>query len=393
MRTSGYQAGRSIGAPLLTIALLALFALLLVRLASQEKSPAAPQAVRTATSTFADAPKPAPEEQTVLSRRNLDPEETATIAIYRRVSPSVVSVANNALVRAGLFDSQVYEVPQGAGSGIVWDRQGHIVSNFHVIDAADALTVTFPDGKTFDARVVGVAPDYDLAVLRIDAPAARLHPIQPGTSRSLLVGQNVLAIGNPYGLDTSLSKGIISALGRSITGMTDQKIHDMIQTDAAINPGNSGGPLLDSAGCLIGVNTAILSPSGAYAGVGFAVPVDTVARVVPQLIEKGHISRTGLGLQLLPDRVTEGIGVSGVAVFAVPAKSAAGAAGVAGLTRTRAGDLVLGDVITAVEDQPVTCRDDLRTALDRFKPGETVRVHLDRNGKKRTVGLRLTEER
>ena len=390
MRMKSFQALGAWGSPLLTIVLLALLALLLVYLAFvQDKSPTVrPAAIATAPVV---TPRTGPDK-IAFPRRSLDPAENANIAIYRQVSPSVVSVANNALVRAGFFDSQVYEVPQGAGSGIVWDRQGHIISNYHVIHEADALTVTFPDGKSFDARIVGVAPDYDLAVLRIDAPASRLHPIQPGTSRNQQVGQNVLAISNPFGLDTSLSKGIISALGRSITAMTERKIHNVIQTDAAINPGNSGGPLLDSAGCLIGVNTAILSPSGAYAGVGFAVPVDTVAWVVPQLIEKGHISRAGLDVQLLPDHVTERVGVAGVAVFTVPAKSFAATAGVEGLTRTHSGDLVLGDVITAVGDQPVTCIDDLRTALDKFKPGETARVHLDRNGKKRTATIRLTEE-
>jgi len=388
MRMRNFQTRLVWGSPLLTVVLLAWLAWLLAHYFpnhSQTVRPAAAMAMPAAT------PQPGADKN-ALPRGNLDPVEKANIAIYRQVSPSVVSVANNALVRAGFFDSQVYEVPQGAGSGIVWDRQGHIISNYHVIHEADALTVTFPDGKSYDARIVGVAPDYDLAVLQIDAPAARLHPIQPGTSRNLQVGQNVLAIGNPFGLDTSLSKGIISALGRSITAMTEQKIHNVIQTDAAINPGNSGGPLLDSAGCLIGVNTAILSPSGAYAGVGFAVPVDTVAWVVPQLIVKGHISRAGLGLQLLPDHVTERVGVSGVAILAVPPRSSAAAAGVQGLTRTRSGDLVLGDVITAVGDQPITCSDDLRTALDKCKPGETARVHLDRNGKKRTVSIRLTEE-
>ncbi|MEI8242334.1 MAG: trypsin-like peptidase domain-containing protein [bacterium] len=386
MQPSGFQARFSWGSPLLTLLLLALLAALLLRVTHRGAA--------TGASRLA-APREAPAAVPQANRAGPDKlctEENNQIGIYRRVSPSVVSVANKALVRAGFFGFQVYEVPQGAGSGLVWDREGHIISNYHVIHEADALTVTLPDGKSFDARVVGVAPDYDLAVLQIDAPGALLQPILPGTSRNLQVGQNVLAIGNPFGLDTSLSKGIISALGRSISAMTGQKIHDVIQTDAAINPGNSGGPLLDSSGRLIGVSTAILSPSGAYAGVGFAVPVDTVSRVVPQLIEKGHVSRAGLGVQLLPDPVTQRVGVTGVGIFAAPPGSFAAAAGVEGITRTRSGDLVLGDVVTAIDGHPVTCIDDLRTRLEKYKPGETAEVRLERNGRKRAAGIRLTEE-
>lgn len=390
MRSSGNQAGFLWGSPVLTILLFALLALLLAGINCRNKSQTILPAATAAAATPAPAVPSAPA-RAVPSRSCLSPEESANIAVYRKASPSVVSVANNALVRAGFFGFQVYEVPQGAGSGFVWDRQGHIISNYHVIHEADALTVTFPDGKSYDARIVGVAPDYDLAVLRIEAPASRLHPIQAGTSRDLQVGQNVLAIGNPFGLDTSLSKGVISALGRSITAMTGQKIHEVIQTDAAINPGNSGGPLLDSSGRLIGVSTAILSPSGAYAGVGFAVPVDTVVRVVPQLIEKGRISRAGLGMQLLPDHVTERVGVNGVAIFAVPPGSSAAAAGIEGIVRMRSGDLVLGDVITAIDEQPVTCIADLYAALEKFKPGEPVRVRVEREGRKRTVSVRLAE--
>ncbi len=385
MSTTRFSFRFPLGSPLLTLLLLALLAWLLVRFCQTGKSqtPARTTVASLSHPALANNP-PAPA--------GLGPEERNHIAIYQRVSPSVVSVANNALVRAGFFGFQVYEVPQGAGSGFVWDRQGHIISNYHVIHEADALTVTLPDGKSYEARVVGVAPDYDIAVLRIEAPAEKLHPLLPGTSHDLQVGQNVLAIGNPFGLDTSLSKGIISALGRSITAMTGQKIHEVIQTDAAINPGNSGGPLLNSSGRLIGVNTAILSPSGAYAGVGFAVPVDTVARVVPQLIEKGYVSRAGLAVQMLPDHVTQRAGVIGVAIFAVLPKSAAAVAGIEGIARTRTGDLILGDVITAIGDLPVTCVDDLRTALEKYKPDDTVQVRLTRNGKTRTVSVRLTEE-
>ncbi|MEI6035478.1 MAG: trypsin-like peptidase domain-containing protein [Verrucomicrobiae bacterium] len=369
----------------MALILFVLLAVLLIQLSGKDKAPTS-RAATAAPQPVQNIPLPPPA--------SLSLEESNHIAIYQRVSPSVVSVANNALRRAGLFGFQVYEVPQGAGSGFVWDRQGHIVSNYHVIHEADALSVTLTDGKSYDAQIVGVAPDYDLAVLKIDAPEPQLHPIHPihpGTSRDLQVGQTVLAIGNPFGLDTSLSKGIISALNRSITAMTGQKIDAVIQTDAAINPGNSGGPLLDSSGRLIGVNTAILSPSGTYAGVGFAMPVDTVMRIVPQLIQKGHVSRAGLDAQLLPDYVTQRAGITGVAVFAVPPTSAAAAAGITGITRTPSGDLVLGDVIIAIGAQPVTCLDDLRAALERFQPGENVRVQLERNGQKRALSVKLAE--
>jgi S1-C subfamily serine protease len=322
----------------------------------------------------------------------LCPDERNTIAIYRRVSPSVVSVANKALVRSfGWFGSQLYEVPQGAGSGFVWDRKGHIISNYHVIHEADAITVTLADGAAFDARIVGLAPDLDLAVLKIDAPAERLQPVEIGVSRTLLVGQSVLAIGNPFGLDTTLTVGIVSALGRTITSMTQRRIQDVIQTDAAINPGNSGGPLLDSSGRLIGINTAIVSPSGAYAGVGFAVPSDTVTRIVPQLIDKGRISRAGMGVQFLPDRIARRAGVEGVALYEVLPNSPAARAGVTGVEITRRGEMVLGDVIEAIDQTPVREIEDLRAALDLRQPGDEVTLYLNRSGKRREAKLRLIE--
>jgi S1-C subfamily serine protease len=337
-------------------------------------------------------PRPPDPGTNLTGRGELLPEERTTIGIYRRVSPSVVSVANQALVRGGFFGFQIYEVPRGAGSGFVWDREGHIISNFHVVHEANSVTVTFPDGKTYDARIVGTAPDYDLAVLQVRVPAEKLRPVSVGASRDLLVGQTVLAIGNPFGLDTSLSVGVISALGRTITAMTEQKIHDLIQTDAAINPGNSGGPLLDSSGRLIGINTAILSPSGAYAGIGFAVPVDTISRIVPQLIDKGYVSRAGLGIQLLNDHVAQQVGIQGVAVYAVPPESDAARAGIDGLSRSVTGDLVLGDVIVGIDGKPVAGLDDLRSLLENGKPGDRVQVQLARGDKRRTVTVKLTEE-
>ena len=215
--------------------------------------------------------------------------EQNVINIYKRVSPSVVSVANKTVLR-DIFDQQVYEVPQGAGSGFVWDKAGHVLSNFHVIYGAQAIQVTLSDGTSYPAEVVGVDPDDDIAVLKLTTlPKVGLVPIEPGRSADLQVGQTALAIGNPFGLDTSLSVGVVSALGRSIMSATERVIHNVIQTDAAINPGNSGGPLLDSSGRLIGMNTAIVSPSGAYAGIGFAVPVDIIKRAVPQLLADGRV--------------------------------------------------------------------------------------------------------
>ena len=383
--------GFTLESPLLTLALLAALvtvALLLMR--AHNHLPSGPEASFTNAPPLTSAATPS-SRSAPAAHAELNPAERTNIAVYRRVSPSVVSVANKALVRAGFFSFHVYEVPQGAGSGFVWDRQGHIISNYHVIHEADAITVSFSDGKSYDARVVGVAPDDDLAVLKIDAPPAHLLPVVPGVSRDLLVGQTVLAIGNPFGLDTSLSVGVISALGRSITAMTERRIHDVIQTDAAINPGNSGGPLLDSAGRLIGINTAILSPSGAYAGIGFAVPVDTVARIVPQLIAKGHVSHADLGVQLLPDHVSESAGLPGVGVLAVPPGSAAAATGITGIARTRSGDLVVGDVIVALDGRPVSCIDDLRDFLDARQPGSSVKVQLERDGKRRTIEVKLVE--
>jgi S1-C subfamily serine protease len=372
-----------------TALLLAIFALLLWRLVHRPAAEVAPPAVPAPNLTAGPAAIPAVATLPPFAPTS---EERTTIAIFSRVSPSVVSVANTGLFRAGnIFRGlQVYEIPQGAGSGFVWDTQGHIISNYHVVHEADALTVTFPDGVTFAARLVGIAPDQDLAVLKIDAPPERLHSIRVAASRDLQVGQTVLAIGNPFGLDTSLTVGIVSALGRTITAMTGRRINEVIQTDAAINPGNSGGPLLNSAGELIGVTTAILSPSGAYAGIGFAVPVDTVSRIVPQLIAKGRITRAGLGLQLLPDHITRRAGVVGAAVYAVLPQSPATAAGIAGVSQSHRG-LFLGDVITAIDGRPVADVESYHAIFDTLQPGQTVGVSLTRDGQTRTVSVRLIE--
>lgn len=252
----------------------------------------------------------------VTARGDLAGDEQNTIDIFRSAAPSVVYITSIA-VRRNLFSLNVYEIPQGTGSGFIWDRQGRIVTNFHVISDASRLEVTLADHSTWKAALVGAAPDRDLAVLQITAPASKLQPIAVGESTNLLVGQKVFAIGNPFGLDQTLTTGVVSALGREITAVTGRTIHDVIQTDAAINPGNSGGPLLDSAGRLIGVNTAIYSPSGASSGIGFAVPVGEVNRVVPQIISKGKVLRPGLGVTLANRSLTRDLGLEGVLVLKV----------------------------------------------------------------------------
>lgn len=373
--------------PFLTLALIAMIVFLVVQLRDNKRRWQTQLAtINAITNQIAAAAQ-------TLPRDDKPATESEATEVYKRVSPSVVAVANNALVRSGVFGVQLYEVPQGAGSGFVWDKEGHIVSNYHVVHQANTLTVTFPDGTRYDAKLVGIAPDYDLAVLKIEAPPEKLIPVAVSPSRELQVGQQVYAIGNPFGLDTTLSAGIVSALGRTITSMTERKINDVIQTDTAINPGNSGGPLLAACGKLIGVNTAILSPSGASAGIGFAVPSDTVSRVVPQLIEKGRVTRAGLGVQLLPDHVTARAAISGVAIYAVSEQTPAAAAGLEGLGIDRLGALVFGDVITAVDKIPVRTIEGLQSILDPRKPGERVTLSVTRAGKAREIVLPLVEER
>ncbi len=324
----------------------------------------------------------------VTPRGDLAAEEKSNIELFRLSSPSVVYITRLAM-RRDRFSLNLFEIPQGTGSGFVWNDQGHVITNFHVIQGASALRVTLADNTEWDARVVGKAPDQDLAVLFINAPKSRLKPIAVGQSSNLLVGQRVFAIGNPFGLDQTLTTGIISALGREINGVSGRKISGVIQTDAAINPGNSGGPLLDSAGRLIGVNTAIFSPSGSNAGIGFAVPVDTVNRVVPQLLRHGRVIRPGLGIHVADRGTAERFGVRGVLIIRVQKGSAAEGAGLRGTGRNRAGSLVLGDVIVGVGEKSVTSRNDLLDALDEHKVGDVVEVHLMRDGTRMSVSVKL----
>ena len=323
----------------------------------------------------------------VTARGDLAGDEQNTIDIFRSAAPSVVYITSIA-VRRNLFSLNVYEIPQGTGSGFIWDRQGRIVTNFHVISDASRLEVTLADHSSWKASLVGAAPDRDLAVLQITAPAGKLQPITVGESKNLLVGQKVFAIGNPFGLDQTLTTGIVSALGREITAVTGRTIHDVIQTDAAINPGNSGGPLLDSAGRLIGVNTAIYSPSGASSGIGFAVPVGEVNRVVPQIISKGKVLRPGLGLTLANRSLTGDLGLEGVLVLKVVSGSAAEQAGLRGTSQVGDG-LVLGDIILAVNGRKVTDYDSLRDEIERYEVGASVLLTLLRDEATAEVSVQL----
>ncbi len=323
--------------------------------------------------------RPPAEPRAIMPRGDLAEDEKSMIALFRQASPSVVHITTLA-VRQDAFSFDVLQIPQGTGSGFIWDADGHIVTNFHVIQNADAATVTMADHSNWKAHLVGAHPDKDLAVLRVDAPQAALHPIPIGTLRDLQVGQKVFAIGNPFGLDQSLTTGIISALGREIQSVTRRAIRDMIQTDAAINPGNSGGPLLDSAGRLIGVNTAIYSPSGVSAGIGFAIPVDEVNRIVPQLIRHGRVIRPGLGVQVAPDRLAAELGLSGVLILGVVPDGPAAKAGIRATRRVQGGRIELGDVIAAIDGQGVRSVEELLTALDRYQVGAGVKVTLLRDG-------------
>ncbi len=323
----------------------------------------------------------------VTARGDLAGDEQNTIDIFRSAAPSVVYITSIA-VRRNLFSLNVYEIPQGTGSGFIWDRQGRIVTNFHVISDASRLEVTLADHSSWKASLVGAAPDRDLAVLQITAPASKLQPIAVGESNNLLVGQKVFAIGNPFGLDQTLTTGIVSALGREITAVTGRTIHDVIQTDAAINPGNSGGPLLDSAGRLIGVNTAIYSPSGASSGIGFAVPVGEVNRVVPQIISKGKVLRPGLGVTLANRSLTGDLGLEGVLVLKVVSGSAAEQAGLRGTSQVGDG-LVLGDIILAVNGRKVTDYDSLRDEIERYEVGASVLLTLLRDEATAEVSVQL----
>ncbi len=330
---------------------------------------------------------PQVDPRPVLARGDLAAVENNAIEIFQTTSPSVVYITSIEL-RRDFFSLNAHEIPSGTGSGFVWDNEGRIVTNFHVIKDANRVHVTLHDNSTWKAVLVGAAPEMDLAVLQISAPTEKMHPIPLGESYNLLVGQKVFAIGNPFGLDHTLTSGIVSALGREITAVNGQIIRDVIQTDAAINPGNSGGPLLDSAGRLIGVNTAIVSPAGVSAGIGFAVPVDDVNLVVPDLIKYGKLLKPGLGISVGNKRLTDRIGLAGVLIINVQPGSMAQKAGLRGTSRVQ-GRLVLGDIIIGLNGVAVTAPADLGRELAKYKIGETVSLKLVRNGQEFQVEIVL----
>ncbi len=330
-----------------------------------------------------EAAQPRPVE----ARGDLAADEQATIAIFRNNAPAVVYITTSDL-RRDFFSLNVYEIPRGTGSGFIWDDQGHIVTNFHVIEDASRVEVTLNDGKAWKAVVVGASPEKDVAVLQIGAPKSSLTPITVGESRNLQVGQKVFAIGNPFGLDHTMTAGIVSALGRELNSANGQTLRDLIQTDAAINPGNSGGPLLDSAGRLVGINTAIYSQSGENAGIGFAVPVEVVNRVVPDLIRYGKLIRPDLGVTFANETINRRLKDHGLLILNVPPGSAAAKAGLRG-TKRLAGEIVLGDIVESINGQPVRSFDDLRQELDKCAIGQTVPVGIVRDGRRLTLGVRL----
>jgi 2-alkenal reductase len=316
-------------------------------------------------------------------RGSLSDLERSTIELFERVSPSVVQVVGRA---GGLASPQAEGEGMGAqtGTGFVWDKAGHIVTNDHVVEGADALAVRLASGQVLRAQVVGAAPNYDVAVLRVDSTRGLPAPITIGSSDDLKVGQSVFAIGNPFGLDQSLTTGIISALKRRLPTASGREITNMIQTDAAINPGNSGGPLLDSAGRVIGVNTAIISPSGTSAGIGFAIPIDAVNRVVPEIISKGYVPTPGIGIVAADEAVATRAGVEGVAVMRTVPGSSAERAGLRGVDPSTGR---LGDVIVGINRKPVHRLPDLIDELERVGAGKRVGLQVKRDGQTTSVDV------
>jgi S1-C subfamily serine protease len=331
----------------------------------------------------------APRE--ITPRGELSPDEKATIDLFERSRNSVVFITTKQAV-VDFWSRNVLTVPRGTGSGFIWDDAGHIVTNFHVIQGASDASVKLVDGRSFRASLVGVSPEHDIAVLKLSLGVKGQRPIPIGTSGDLRVGQRVYAIGNPFGLDWTLTSGIVSALNRSLSEDDGGLLEHLIQTDAAINPGNSGGPLLDSAGRLIGMNTAIYSPSGAAAGIGFAVPVDTVNRVVPEVIRTGRYEQPSIGISVderLNQRLEEVTGIQGAFVLRVARGTSAAEAGLEPARVSQEGELIGGDVIVSVNGKKIESVARLLATLDDYRIGETVRLGVKRGTKLMDIPVRL----
>ena len=321
----------------------------------------------------------------ILPRGDLADFEKSTIAVFSSAAPSVVYIfTENA--QAGFFGRQ--EIQQGAGSGFLWDRHGHVVTNFHVIQGAQSIQVRLDSGQAIPASYVGGSVDHDLAVIRLRSTPSGIRPIPVGTSADLAVGQAVFAIGNPFGLARTLTTGVISALDRRLPTAGGREVVGVIQTDAAINPGNSGGPLIDSAGRLIGVNTAIISGSGSSAGIGFAVPVDVVNRVVPKLITNGKVPRPGIGILVVDEEIAARLGVLGVVIDRVMPGSEAERVGLQGIDY---GNRLIGDIIVAAGNQEIRNIDDFMRILEKYEIGEMILLDVRRGDQIRTVEVKIMD--
>ena len=330
------------------------------------------------------------EPRSITARGELSLTEKTNINIFQQTSPSVVYITTLADT-LNLWTRDITRIPRGTGSGFIWDRQGHIITNYHVLQGVSEVRIRLSDQRTFNATLIGASPDHDLAVLRIPITTHMPKPLPIGTSHDLQVGQITYAIGNPFGLDQTLTTGVVSALNRSLPNNSGSAIEGLIQTDAAINPGNSGGPLLDSAGRLIGINTAIYSPSGAYAGIGFAVPVDTVNRIVPQIIKEGHYQRPKLGITInesLNKEISKELGIFGVVVIEVQPNSAADKSGLNGVT-IQNNAIISGDVIVGINQDKIESTKMLLSTLEKYNIGDTVEVKFFRNNQAKEVSLTL----
>jgi S1-C subfamily serine protease len=323
----------------------------------------------------------------VEARGNLSEAERATIALFQRVSPSVVQVVGQQS-EAETSGQEGEGTGVQSGTGFLWDEAGDIVTNNHVVAGTAELAVRLSSGTVVRADVVGTAPNYDLAVIRLRNPGSLPPPVAVGRSADLQVGQFAYAIGNPFGLEQSLTTGVISALKRRLPTNSGREVSDVIQTDAAVNPGNSGGPMLDSSGRVIGVNSAIISPSGSNAGIGFAIPIDVVNRVVPQLIRTGHVPTPGIGIVGADEAVATRLHVEGVVILRTVPDSPAERAGLRGVDPS---SRTLGDVIISANDQPVQSMSDLTDQLEQVGVGHTIKLTLLRDGQKVTVNLPVTD--